>query len=105
MRWRAAPRGEFGDDDARTGTYEFGFEINNMSSDKDLTYTFDASVLTETLYAGAFIANAPYALDGNVTVYRNQESNVLKYDFNDDGKITTADARVLLRHERRGGAG
>lgn len=63
-----------------------------MSSDKDLTYTFDASVLTETLYAGAFIANAPYALDGNVTVYRNQESNVLKYDFNDDGKITTADA-------------
>ena len=40
----------------------------------------------------------PYALDGNVTVYRNQESNVLKYDFNDDGKITTADARVLLRH-------
>lgn len=92
------PKGEFGDDDARTGTYEFGFEINNMSSDKDLTYTFDASVLTETLYAGAFIANAPYALDGNVTVYRNQESNVLKYDFNDDGKITTADARVLLRH-------
>lgn len=92
------PKGEFGDDDARTGTYEFGFEINNMSSDKDLTYTFDSSVLTESLYAGAFIANTPYALDGDVTVYSNQESGVLKYDFNDDGQITTADARALLRH-------
>ena len=35
-----------------------------MSSDKDLTYTFDASVLTESLYAGAFLLPMPLCLMG-----------------------------------------
>ena len=92
------PKGQFGDDDEKTGVYEFGFEINNMSSEQDLTYTFDSSVLTESLYNGAYIQGVPYGLDANVEIFRGVVSNVMKYDFNDDGVITTADARVLLRH-------
>lgn len=69
-----------------------------MSSEQDLTYTFDSSVLTESLYNGAYIQGVPYGLDANVEIFRGVVSNVMKYDFNDDGVITTADARVLLRH-------
>lgn len=92
------PKGQFGDDDEKTGVYEFGFEINNMSSEQDLTYTFDSSVLTESLYNGAYIQGVPYGLDATVEIFHSVVSDVLKYDFNDDGVITTADARVLLRH-------
>ncbi len=35
-----------------------------MSSDKDLIYTFDFSVLTETLYAGALALPMPLCLMG-----------------------------------------
>ncbi|MFR8331119.1 MAG: hypothetical protein ACLU9S_01110 [Oscillospiraceae bacterium] len=89
------PKGQFGDDDEKTGVYEFGFEINNMSSEQDLTYTFDSSVLTESLYNGAYIQGVPYGLDANVEIFRGVVSNVMKYDFNDDGVITTADARCF----------
>lgn len=92
------PKGELGDDDDRTGVYTMDFEIHNISADQDLSYTFDASVLTETLHADAYIANMPYGLQAEVAVYGTQETDILKYDFNDDGAITTADARTLLRH-------
>lgn len=98
------PKGEFGDDDDRTGVYEFHFEINNMSADQDRTYSFDASVLTETLYAGNYIQNAPYALEAGVEIFREgSRAEGMKYDFNDDGEITTADARMLLLDSRSGG--
>lgn len=92
------PKGEFGDDPERTGVYTFNFEINNMSGDQDLSYSFDGSVFTETLYQDAYIANEPYALEGGVTVYQAVATEVLKYDFTQDGEITTADARALLRY-------
>ena len=38
--------------------------------------------------------------DGNVTVYRNQNRTFWKYDFNDDGKITTADPLAAATCER-----
>ena len=72
-----------------------------MSGEKDLTYTFNASILTETVVTytnGTFIGHAPYALGASLTVAGATESNIMKYDFNDDGEITTADARVLLLH-------
>ena len=94
-------KAELGDDDAKNGVYTFPFTINNMSGEKDLTYTFNASILTETVVTytnGTFIGHAPYALGASLTVAGATESNIMKYDFNDDGEITTADARVLLLH-------
>ncbi|MBQ7231411.1 MAG: S8 family serine peptidase, partial [Oscillospiraceae bacterium] len=59
------PKAEFGDDPGKTGVYEFSFQINNLS-DEVLTYTFDSSVMTESIYADYFIANAPYGLEAAV---------------------------------------
>ena len=59
------PKIEFGDDPSRTGVYEFSFQINNLT-DEALTYEFDSSVLTESIYADYFIAGAPYGLEAKV---------------------------------------
>ncbi|MBQ2920727.1 MAG: S8 family serine peptidase [Oscillospiraceae bacterium] len=91
------PKVEFGDDPARNGIYSFSFEITNMS-DKDKTYRLSSSLLTETIVSDMFIGNEPYALQAQVAFGNTSESSVLCYDFNDDGAITTADARVILRH-------
>lgn len=93
------PKVEFGDDPAKTGEYTFRFTVTNLSGEEQ-SYTFRSSVLTEAIYeAGGmqFIDNSPYALAAQVEVQSNADLG-LKYDFNDDGEITTADARVLLRH-------
>ena len=90
------PKGEMGDDPQRTGAYEFPFEINNFS-DEDLTYTFDSAVLTETLVSDFFIGNTATALEARIQVFGTIYVDIMKYDFNDDGQITTADARALLR--------
>lgn len=92
------PKGEMGDDPERTGAFSFGFEVNNFSADKALSYEFDSSVLTETLVADAFIGGTPTGLETKVVVCKSVETEILKYDFNDDGEITTADARALLRY-------
>lgn len=93
------PKGEMGDDPDRTGAFSFGFEVNNFSADTSYTYNFDSSVMTETLVLNTFIGGTPTALDAKVQVYATDvRSDILKYDFNDDGQITTADARVLLRY-------
>lgn len=92
------PKVELGDDQDRTGTYAFGFEIQNLSEDQDLTYSFDSSIFTETLVDGGYIGNKSYGLDAKVSFYHNTTADVLCFDFNDDGTITTADARCLLRH-------
>lgn len=88
---------EFGDDPDKNGEYEFSFEITNLS-DNTVTYEFSSSILTETIYEGEYIAAQPYGLDAKIQVAGNVSESFLKYDFNDDGRITTADARVLLRH-------
>ncbi len=61
------PKVEFGDDPSRTGVYTFSFEIHNLSADA-LTYEIDASVLTESIAYGIFIAGSPYALEADVVV-------------------------------------
>ena len=59
------PKAEFGDDPNKTGVYEFSFQLNNLT-DEALTYAFDSSVLTESIYEEYFIANAPYGLEAKV---------------------------------------
>ncbi len=90
------PKGEMGDDPERTGTFEFPFEINNFS-DEELSYTFDSDVLTETLVSNFFIGNTATALEAKIQVFGTTYGDIMKYDFNNDGQITTADARALLR--------
>ena len=91
------PKAEFGDDPDKTGVYTFSFQIHNMDDESDKTYTLDSSVMTETLVYGAYIGGSPYALDAEVTFRGPVAGSVLKFDFNGDGDITTADARTLLR--------
>ena len=92
------PKAELGDDDARNGVYEFTFQLTNMA-DTERTFAFSSSLLTETIVADWFIGNEPYALEAEVTVGSADQSGVsyLLYDFNDDGVITTADARIILQ--------
>lgn len=90
------PKVEFGDDPAKKGDYKFSFEITNLS-DEDKTYQFSSSLLSETIVSEMFIGNAPYGLQAKVTVSAGTEESVLCYDFNDDGIITTADARIILQ--------
>ncbi len=90
------PKVEFGDDDARNGVYKFSFELTNMA-DTDRTFALSSSVLTETIVSEWFIGNAPYALEAEVAFGTEAEDSVLCYDFNDDGAITTADARIVLQ--------
>ena len=59
------PKVEFGDDPERNGVFTFSFEIINISNET-VSYTFDSSVLTETIVAGYFIGNAPYGLEAKV---------------------------------------
>lgn len=91
------PKGEFGDDPEKTGIYTFPFTVTNLSTETQ-RYTVDADVITESIANGQYISNSPYGLEAELTVSGSAEGGGLKYDFNGDGQITTADARVLLRH-------
>lgn len=87
------PKAELGD--SKTGTYSFGFKVNNLSKDY-LCYEFDSSLLTESVAGDGknyFMLSSPEALTSKVS-FSYKES--LKYDFNHDGKLTTADVRTLL---------
>ena len=90
------PKVEFGDDDAKNGVYSFSFELTNMAA-TERTFALSGSVLTETIVSEWFIGNEPYALEAQVSFGSAGESSVLCYDFNDDGIITTADARIVLQ--------
>ncbi len=91
----ARPKVEFGDDPTKNGVYDFSFEITNMS-DAAKTYQLSSSLLTETIVSEMFIGNEPYALEAEVAI-SSEQSSVLCYDFNEDGVITTADARIILQ--------
>ena len=96
--FESRPKAELGDDPYRTGKYEFTFEITNLS-DEAQVYEFDSVIMSEAIYADYFIANSPYALEAEVSVGAAVPGTpILRYDFNDDGVITTADARALLLH-------
>ena len=90
------PKVEFGDDDDKDGVYEFTFELTNMA-ETDRTFALSSSLLTETIVSDYFIGNEPYALEAGVVFGTVAQSSVLCYDFNDDGVITTADARIVLQ--------
>ena len=90
------PKVEFGDDDDKDGIYSFSFELTNMA-EQDRTFVLSSSLLTETIVSDFFIAAEPYALQSEVVFSAGDVGDVLCYDFNDDGIITTADARIILQ--------
>lgn len=81
------PKVEFGDDPEKTGVYSFSFTITNMTG-ADKAYTFDSSVLTESIYAGYFIAGAPYGLEAKVALPERVEVPA--------GQTVTVDATLTL---------
>ena len=78
---------EFGDDPERTGVFTFSFTITNISNEA-VSYTFDSSVMTESIYAGYFIANAPYGLEAKVELPEQVEVAA--------GETVTVDATLTL---------
>ena len=90
------PKAELGDDDAKNGVYKFTFELTNLAA-TERTFAISSSLLTETIVADWFIGNEPYALQAKVTMAGAEGEGALCYDFNDDGVITTADARIILQ--------
>ena len=90
------PKVEFGDDPDKDGVYKFTFELTNMA-DTDRTFALSSSLLTETIVSDMFIGNEPYALEAEAAFSTGPDTPVLCYDFNDDGAITTADARIVLQ--------
>lgn len=85
-------KAELGDDPNRTGVYSFDFTLYNMS-DKMQYYTVDSSILTEEVIQDAFFYGNSYKLNPTVEVSGLEK----KYDLNADGKVTEADAEVLLQ--------
>ena len=81
------PKAEFGDDPDKTGTYRFSFTITNLSGAAK-AYTFDSSVMTETIYEDAFIAGTPYALEAKVSLPDRVEVPA--------GETVTVDATLTL---------
>ena len=90
------PKVEFGDDDDKDGVYKFSFELTNMA-ETARTFALSSSLLTEAIVGDMFIGNEPYALEAEVAFSTGPDTPVLCYDFNDDGAITTADARIVLQ--------
>lgn len=84
------PKLELGDDPKRTGEYEMTFTINNIA-DKDLTYTLDLDVMTESVSSSDsdYVAEKSYMLDNTFKAYANgSEITSKKVSVPANGSIT-----------------
>lgn len=89
-------KAELGDDPERTGVYSFEFTLYNMSESTQ-TYAFDASVLTEAVADELYIAESAYRLNPMVEFTVGKKSDLLAYDFQQDGDVDREDANAFLR--------
>lgn len=86
-----------GDDPEKTGSYNFNFDIYNMSEDAQY-YVLDATVMTEQLYEYSgitYFAGTSYVLSPSITL--TADDTKLVYDLNEDGKINNKDRKVFLQ--------
>lgn len=95
---------ELGDDAARTGTYTFSFKLNNLS-DETVSYQLSADIFTQDVFTGEdgndYLDTLTRTMGAEAVFTVNGETltaPTLDYDFNSDGKVTTADAQLLLDH-------
>ena len=95
------PKISFGDDDLRTGVYNFSFEINNRT-ENPLTYVLDSTVLTDQVlldyeqFGYCFMSETSRQLDASVTFTVKDGVIPTEYDYNVDGATDLHDVQALL---------
>lgn len=95
------PKVSLGDDDNKSGSYSFSFEINNLT-DQPLTYALDGTVLTDQVdltyeaQGYTFMGETSRQLDAQLEFGAQKRSLPLSYDVNGDGKVDMSDVQALL---------
>ena len=98
-------KAEFGDDPEKTGVYEFGFTIHNLTGEPQ-EYTFSTDLLTQAVAndeAGQlYMLPQTMALAGNVSYDVNGKTFVptskVKCDVDRDGDTDADDAQCILEY-------
>lgn len=102
-------KAELGDDPARTGIYEYGFTLYNLT-DADITYALAGEYFTQDFFADAandagdtavFMDETTYPLLMHTTYTADgaeitSEPGIFARDFNGDGSIDENDGQALL---------
>lgn len=94
------PKAELGDDPDRTGSYGYGFAVNNFG-ERDLFYELNTVAQTEGVddtYGGRgvyFMSSTPRAL--NASTAENSANLVLKHDVDDNGAAGSHDAYLIYQ--------
>ncbi len=96
-------KAELGHDPERTGTYTFGFTLNNLT-DLAQSYMLSADLFTQALltqgdhtYMTQETAKLQYAITWSVDGQMIEPAeDVSGYDFNGDGLVNTDDVQALL---------
>ena len=95
---------ELGDDPAKTGVYNFGFTINNLTGEEK-EYALGADMFTQDLFEGLpgvffmdtwtrpLAAAVSFVVDGKVL---NSTENLTNMDFNGDKVVDVKDCVALL---------
>ena len=93
------PKASMGDDDARTGKFEFSFQIHNLE-DKAVSYVLDGEALTDqfvVINGEEYMGETGRELDADVDFYVNLDEIVsVEYDLNADGVTDLDDVQVFL---------
>lgn len=91
------PKAELGDDAGRTGSYEYGFDVNNLGG-KDLFYELNTVAQSEgvnEIDGRCFMASTPVALGASTA--ESSADLVLKHDVNDSGAADSHDAYLIYQ--------
>ncbi len=93
------PKASMGDDDERTGSFTFSFQIHNLEN-RAVTYVLDADTLTDqfTVIDGVeYMGETGRELSADVDFYVNLDHVAsLDYDLNADGITDLSDVQLFL---------
>lgn len=93
------PKASMGDDDSRTGKFDFSFQIHNME-DRALTYALSGEALTDQFVVigdEEYMGETGYELEAAVDFYVSMNDMVcLDYDVNEDGLTDLSDVQSFL---------
>ncbi len=93
------PKASMGDDDDRTGQYQFSFQIHNLE-DRDLSYVLDGAALTDqfvVIDGEEYMSETGRELEAAVEFSVNTGDKLsVSYDFNADGAVDLGDVQFFL---------